>query len=201
MQNDIDRILIDRQTIAARVKAVAEAIVRDHAAGNGRAPGSEPVPHPTGEITLVPILTGSLIFLADLVREMPVYMQIRMMSISSYPGASTESRGAVVREGLSHLPASLEGRHVLLIDDIFDTGRTLQLAVDLLRQRNPASVRTCVLLFKDRPDNQHLSVDYHCFRIPDEFVVGYGLDFNDYYRNLPEIVTLKKHVIESARTG
>jgi hypoxanthine phosphoribosyltransferase len=140
-----------------------------------------------------------MIFVADLVREMPVYMQIRMMSISSYPGTSTESKGAVVREGLSHLPQSLEGRHVLLIDDIFDTGKTLQLAVETLKERNPASVRTCVLLFKERPDNEHLSVDYHCFRIPDEFVVGYGLDFNDYYRNLPEIVTLKKQVIENAK--
>ncbi len=148
-------------------------------------------------LTIVPILTGSIVFLADLIRYLPLYMRIRLLSISSYPGRATTSRGAMVREELSTLPASLAGSHVLLIDDILDSGHTLTLARDLLAQRHPASLRTCVLLRKRRPEAMACPVDYVCFDIPDAFVVGYGLDFNDYYRNLPDIVTLRPEVTDA----
>lgn len=210
MQDDIDRVLIDRAAIADRVKALADEITGDlcaaagdatgdatgGAAGetgdgsNGKAPSGEPV-----ELTLIPILTGSFIFAADLIRHLPLLLQIRLLSVSSYPGASTSPRQARVRDEMTHLPASLEGRHVLLLDDILDSGQTLQVAIDLLRGRHPASLHTCVLLRKRRPQAMAVGVDYVAFDIPDEFVVGYGLDFNDYYRNLPDIVTLKAEVV------
>jgi hypoxanthine phosphoribosyltransferase len=149
------------------------------------------------EVTLVPILTGSIIFVADLIRCLPLRMKVRLMSIQSYPGKATTSRGAQVQDELTHLPASLAGAHVLLIDDILDSGRTLTLASELLRARQPRSLRTCVLLRKRRPTALAFPVDYVCFDVPDEFVVGYGLDYNGYYRNLPDIVTLRAEVLAS----
>ncbi|MCG8509844.1 MAG: hypoxanthine phosphoribosyltransferase [Rhodospirillales bacterium] len=186
MKADIERVLIDRQTIEARLKSLAEDITRDFSELEGGRPE---------EITLVPILTGSIVFVADLIRRLPLKMQIRLMSISSYPGKVTESRGPSVEAALTKLPESLEGLHVLLIDDILDSGRTIRLAADMLEKRNPATVRTCVLLRKQRPEALAFPVDYVAFDVPDEFVVGYGLDYNDYYRNLPEIVTLKRNVL------
>jgi hypoxanthine phosphoribosyltransferase len=186
MQQDIERILITRQDIDRRVREVAQQITGDLARDAG--------PHELPELTLVPILTGSIIFVADLIRQLPLMMQIKLMSISSYPGKSTSSKGAQIKEALSDLPESLEGAHVLLLDDILDSGHTLRFACDYIRTRKPASLHTCVLLRKQRPEAMAFPVDYFCFDIPDAFVVGYGLDFNDYYRNLPDIVTLKPTV-------
>lgn len=189
MQDDIERILIGRDQIAARVASLAEQIVADLRAEAG----GRPV-----EVTLVPILVGSVIFVSDLIRRLPLRMQIRVMSVSSYPGTATTSRGARVEASLTNLPDDLTGRHVLIIDDILDSGGTLQLARRLIAARNPASLRTCVLLRKQRPEALAAAVDYVAFDIPDEFVVGYGLDFDDYYRNLPDIVTLRPEVTHSA---
>lgn len=196
MQDDIDRVLIDRAAIADRVKALADQITGDlcAAAPDGGAGDHAPPTDPVN-ITLIPILTGSFIFAADLIRHLPLLLQIRLLSVSSYPGASTSPRQARVRDEMTHLPASLEGNHVLLLDDILDSGQTLQMAIDLLRDRRPASLHTAVLLRKRRPQAMAVPVDYVAFDIPDEFVVGYGLDFNDYYRNLPDIVTLKDDVV------
>jgi len=191
MQDDIDHILIDRHNIAQRVEAVASQIMSDllaDAKGEGE----------SLEITLVPLLTGSFIFAADLIRHLPVKMKIRLLSVSSYPGTATSSRGAQIKDDLSYLPASLAGQHVLVIDDILDSGNTLKLVSQTLAAMNPASLRTCVLLRKQRPEAMAFPVDYVAFDIPDEFVVGYGLDFNDHYRNLPDIVTLREEVIAQA---
>jgi hypoxanthine phosphoribosyltransferase len=188
MEADVQDVLIDRHAIARRVHEIAGEITRDLRAAAG-ASGGEP------ELTLVPILTGSIIFVSDLIRHLPLRMKIRLISIGSYPGKITTSRGAQLREGLSLVPDSLAGSHVLILDDILDSGQTLKLASDLIAQRRPASLRTCVLLRKRRPEALHFPVDYVCFDIPDQFVVGYGLDFNDYYRNLPDIVTLRPEVI------
>ncbi len=191
MQDDIDHILIDRHNIAQRVEAVASQIMSDllaDAKGEGE----------SLEITLVPLLTGSFIFAADLIRHLPVKMKIRLLSVSSYPGTATSSRGAQIKDDLSYLPASLAGQHVLVIDDILDSGNTLKLVSKTLAAMNPASLRTCVLLRKQRPEAMAFPVDYVAFDIPDEFVVGYGLDFNDHYRNLPDIVTLREEVIAQA---
>lgn len=192
MQSDIDQVLIPREEIAQRVKALAESITRDVTEA---AAESADDPAQRGEITFVPILTGSFIFVADLIRHLPLYMQIRLISVSSYPGPSTTSRGARLRAELSDLPESLAGQHALVVDDILDSGSTLRLVTDLLRKKRPASLRTCVLLRKNRPEAMSLPVDYVCFDIPDRFVVGYGLDYNDYYRNLPDIVTLRPEVL------
>ena len=99
----------------------------------------------------------------------------------------------MIRQQLSNV----KGRHVLLVDDILDSGNTLRLVVPAVRELQPASLKTCVLLRKDRRAAQEVAVDYVGFEIPDEFVVGYGLDYNDYYRNLPDIVTLKRSVLEA----
>ena len=200
MLRDIDRVLIDRETIARRVKDLAAQITRDIAPGGipgaGAIPGGDDGPEP-GEITIVPILTGSFIFVADLIRHLPILMNIRLASVSSYPGTATTSRGAALDQDLSSLPVSFANTHVLLVDDILDSGRTLRLMCDELGKKNPASLRSCVLLRKKRPEAMAFQVDYVAFDIPDEFVVGYGLDFNGYYRNLPDIVTLRPELIDA----
>lgn len=179
MYADIERVLISQEQIARRVRDMARQITADHSAP--RLPEG-------GQITIVPILTGAMIFCGDLIRQMPLAMKIGLLTVSSYPGTSTTSRG-------SNLVASqlgdLRGRHVLLVDDILDSGGTLNLIVPMLREMEPASLKICVLLRKDRPTARAVHVDYVGFDIPDEFVVGYGLDYDDYYRNLPDIVTLK----------
>ena len=186
MQDDIDRVLIDAATIERRVAEVADRISEDLGALSAESPA---------QLTLVPILTGSIIFVSDLIRKLPVRMQIHLVSVHSYPGTSTTSHGARIRRELTSLPDSLEGAHVLVLDDILDSGKTLAVVTELIASRNPASLRVCVLLRKRRPEAMKLHVDYVCFEVPDEFVVGYGLDFNDYYRNLPDIVTLRPEVM------
>ena len=189
MQEDVERVLISRDAIAARVTELGEEIAADLR----REAGEEPV-----EVTLVPILIGSVIFVSDLIRHLPLRMQIRVMSVSSYPGRSTSTRGATVQQALTTLPEDLSGRHVLVIDDILDSGNTLRLVTQIIRDRKPVSLKTCVLLRKQRPEAMAFPVDYVAFDIPDEFVVGYGLDFDDYYRNLPDIVTLRPEVVSGA---
>jgi hypoxanthine phosphoribosyltransferase len=120
-------------------------------------------------------------------------MRIGLLAVNSYPGCSVRSQGSrVVGEQLG----DIAGRHVLLVDDILDSGGTIRLVSGMLKEKGAASVRTCVLLRKDRPSAREVHVEYVGFEIPDEFVVGYGLDFNNYYRNLPDLVTLKRDVIE-----
>jgi len=188
MEQDIERILIDSVAINQRLDDIAEAILQDHQQNGG-----DP-----SELTFVPILTGAMIFTSDLIRKLPIKMQIRVMSITSYPGKATTSRGASVEAALTRIPESLEGLHVVLIDDILDTGTTLQKAAEILQEKNPASLKTCVLLRKERDTPPVLEADYVAFTVPDEFVVGYGLDYNDHYRNLPEIAVLKPEVFQDA---
>lgn len=183
MRNDVDRILFTREAIAARVAQLGEEIAADLDALAG---------HPT-EVVLVPVLTGAMVFVADLIRHLPHKLRIGVMSVSSYPGCSIESKGALIR---SALPDHLAGKHVLIVDDILDTGQTLTLVQHIINEQRPAEVRTCVMLRKDRPEARRFPVDYVGFDIPDEFVVGYGLDYNDYYRNLPDIVTLRPEALQ-----
>src|SRR3954468_2892560 len=184
MHRDIERILIPQEKIATRVRELARDIIADHTPP--KMPG-EP------EITIVPILTGAMIFCCDLIRRIPIPMKIGLMTVSSYPGSSIRSQGSQL---LGQQLADVRGRHVLLIDDILDSGGTLKLVLPAVRAMNPASLKSCVLLRKDRPAAREVPVDYVGFEIPDEFVVGYGLDYDNYYRNLPDIVTLKKSVIK-----
>src|SRR5688572_14006751 len=173
MQGDIDRILIPQQKIARRVAELARQITADHVTPG--APGRDA----GGEITIVPVLTGAMIFCGDLIRQIPIAMQIGLLTVSSYPGKSLTTQGSQL---IGQQLGELRGRHVLLVDDILDSGGTITLVSGLLHELGAASVRTCVLLRKQRPSAAALTVDYVGFEIPDEFVVGYGLDYNNYYR-------------------
>jgi hypoxanthine phosphoribosyltransferase len=179
MQRDIERILIDRDAIDLRVRSLAADIVRDAQAA---AASDEP------DLVIMPVLTGSLIFVADLIRHMPVRLRLELVGVSSYPGKSIESKGASIRHDL---PTTLAGRHILVVDDILDSGQTLDLVTRLVREQSPASLRSCVLLRKPGKAVVHVTPDYVGFDIPDEFVVGYGLDYDGYYRNYPQIASLR----------
>ena len=187
MHRDIDRVLIPQEQIARRVGELARMITADHTPPRLAGPA---------QITIVPVLTGAMIFCGDLIRQIPIQMQIGLMAVSSYPGCNVSAQAAQV---VAQQLGDLAGRHVLLVDDILDSGQTLRLVQAVVRERGAASVRTCVLLRKDRPAARQAQVDYVGFDIPDVFVVGYGLDFDNYYRNLPDIVTLKARVIEAKR--
>lgn len=177
MYSDLDRILVSSWEIQARVIELGRTISEDYAG--------------TGQLLTVGILKGSTIFMADLVRAITVPVSFDFMAVASY-GQSSSSSGVV--RILKDLDQTLEGRDVLLIEDIVDTGLTLNYLLETLRTRNPASLRVCVLL--DKPDRRkvEVSVDYLGFEIPDEFVVGYGLDYNQLYRNLVDVWVLKPEV-------
>jgi hypoxanthine phosphoribosyltransferase len=138
------------------------------------------------ELLAVGILNGAVFFLSDIVRYMPPELDVRIdfMSISSY-GASTESSGVV--RILKDLGSGIEDRHVLIVEDIIDTGLTLSYLLDIMRARRPASLRTCVLLDKSEKRKVAVDIDYCGFKIPDAFVVGYGLDCGGRWRHLPDI--------------
>jgi hypoxanthine phosphoribosyltransferase len=181
----IDRVLITRDRIASRVAEIGREISADlHAqpgvdAGDGQ------------RIVMVPILTGAMVFVADLIRAIDLKMSVRPITVSSYPGAATSSQGANIR---GELPTDLRGCHVILVDDILDSGRTLGLLRRVIAAQAPASLRIAVLLSKSKPTgrDEEVAVHYSGFTIEDEFVVGYGLDYDGYFRNLPDIVTLKE---------
>jgi hypoxanthine phosphoribosyltransferase len=167
------RCLIDDAEIAQRVSELAHRISSDY---SGR------------PLTLVGVLTGSLVFLADLMRRIAIPHKISLLQASSYPGTATSPEQ--LRLNLDLLPP-LDGRDVLLVDDILDTGQTLAALVAELQRRNAASVHTVVLLWKKSRTTAPVAPDYVGFEIPDQFVVGYGLDFNDEYRHLPYVGVLE----------
>ncbi len=178
MLEDIESTLIHEGTILHRLDALAAEITAEF---RGK------------ELTVIAVLNGSLIFAADLLRRLPLPLKLDCLSVSSYHGG-TESSGTVTFEQLS-LP-DVAGRHVLIVDDILDTGRTLHAICEKLRrERPPASVRVCVLLRKKKVRAADLEADYVGFDIGDEFVVGYGLDYQERYRNLPFIGTLRHEAL------
>jgi hypoxanthine phosphoribosyltransferase len=181
MHLDIERVLIDTDRIAARVADLARDIAADFE-GMRTDAAEEP------RIVLIPVLTGSIVFVADLIRKLPLKISLEVVGVSSYPGKSIASKGAALT---SELPANLAGAHVLIVDDILDSGQTLEVLTRLVSTRGPASVRTCVLLRKPGKAKADVRADYVGFDIPDEFVVGYGLDYDGYYRNYPAIATLR----------
>ncbi len=164
------QVLIDSATLQTRVRELGEQIARDYGADN------PPL--------LVGVLKGSLVFLADLMRCMPIPVSYDFVAISSY-GVETRTSGVV--RLLKDLDTSIAGRHVLVVEDILDTGLTLSYLLELLRTRNPASLKVCTLLRKPSRQKVAVPVDYCGFDIPDQFVVGYGLDYAERYRNLPFI--------------
>jgi hypoxanthine phosphoribosyltransferase len=185
MRKDVQRVLISHEEIQRRVRELAEQITLDHWPAEARGPA---------EITIVPIMTGAMIFCADLIRNLPMPMRIGILAINSYSG-STSGPADVVADQVP----PVRGRNVLIVDDVLDTGQTLRVVRRRLEDQQPASMRVCVLLRKPTGGAGQTPVDYVGFDIPDEFVVGYGLDLDDYYRNLPEIVTLKEHVLSAKR--
>ena len=174
-------MLLTREQIADRIHEMGEQISGDY-----QMLGAD------DEIVMIPVLTGSIIFVADLMREIPLKVRISLVTVSSYPHAATDSMGAKIIGGL---PPDLAGKHVLVVDDILDSGGTIKLVRAELTRQNPKSLRTCVLLRKQRPTALETTCEYVGFDIPDVFVVGYGLDYNGYYRNLPDIGTLKKEAM------
>jgi hypoxanthine phosphoribosyltransferase len=175
MRNDLARILIPRDQIKKRVKELAEDISRTY--------GDD-----SKGLVIVPVLAGSIIFLADLIRDLPFKMKIGLLSVSSYRGATTTPGKARV---VQDVDLDIKDRHVLVVDDILDTGNTLRVVMGLLKKREPASLRMCVLLRKTAKAPKDLSADFVGFDIEDVFVVGYGLDYNDHYRNWPDIGVLR----------
>lgn len=140
---------------------------------------------------IVGILKGALPFMADLIKQMPILLEYDMMDVSSYGSALTSSGEVKI---VKDLDASIEGRHVIIVEDIIDTGRTLKYIQDMLMRRNAKSVKIATLLDKPSGRVTNLDVDWKCFDIPDEFVVGYGLDYRENYRNLPYIGVLKPEI-------
>ena len=164
------RILISEQEVDAKVKEIGEKISEDYAGKS---------------VHLICVLKGGVFFTCELAKRITVPVSLDFMSVSSY-GAGTESSGVV--KIIKDLDEPLAGKHVLIVEDIIDSGRTLSYLIEILKQRNPADIRICTLLDKpSRRVKKEVVVDYTCFSIPDEFVVGYGLDYDQKYRNLPYI--------------
>ncbi len=174
-QRDVELILITQQRIARRVRELAAEIERDYA---GR------------ETVVVALLNGTVMFLADLIRHLSLPLRLDFMGVSSY-GLGTESGDLVFTK---ELRLDVRGRDVLLVDDILDTGRTLRQVYDKLHDLQPRRIRTCVLLDKPARRVEQIQADYVGFEIPDLFVVGYGLDFAERYRNLPFVGVLYPRV-------
>ncbi|HET7140849.1 MAG TPA: hypoxanthine phosphoribosyltransferase [Candidatus Limnocylindria bacterium] len=180
MDDDVEEILLGAEEIQARVRELGQQLAADYA---GRFP------------VLVSVLKGSIIFLADLVRATPIPLSVDLMELSSY-GASTESSGQV--RILKDLSGPITGRDVIVVEDIIDTGLTLNYLLKYLRDRSPSSVTICCLLDKPARRLADIQIDYRGFTIPDRFVIGYGLDYDERYRNLPYIGVLRPSVYGAA---
>ena len=177
MQDDLDRILFHESTILRRLDEIAAQISSDYR---------------DRELTVIAVLNGSIIFMADLLRRIPLPLKLDCLSVASYHGR-TQTSGEVVFKQVA-LPDIVD-RHVLLLDDILDSGHTLAAIRDKLETAHPRTIRVCVLLSKKKTRSRSVNADYVGFEIEDEFVVGYGLDFMERYRNLPFIGVLRKDLI------
>lgn len=178
LEQDIQEILLTEEAVRAKVKELGAQITKDYQ-------GEEPV--------LICILRGSVIFVSDLMRAIDLKCTVDFMAVSSY-GSGTESSGELtIRKDLSD---DITGRHVIVVEDILDSGNTLSRLLVLLKGRNPASVKLCTLLDKPARRTTAVELDYVGYSIEDHFVVGYGLDYDEGYRNLPYIGILKPSVYQ-----
>lgn len=176
MQDDILKVLLSQQEIADKVCEIGKQITKDYEGKN---------------LLMVSVLKGSVVFMTDLMRAVDTPARIDFMSVSSY-GSGTKTSGVV--KIVKDLDMNLEGYDLLLVEDILDSGKTLFYLREILQKRNPASIRIATLLNKPARREADIVPDYSCFEVPDEFVVGYGLDYAEKYRNLPYIGVLKPEV-------
>ncbi|GAB2718785.1 hypoxanthine phosphoribosyltransferase [Paenibacillus thermoaerophilus] len=173
MLNDIQEVLITEEELKAKVKELGELLSREY---EGRNP------------LVICVLKGAFMFMSDLVKSMTVPLEVDFMAVSSY-GKSTRSSGEV--KIIKDLDTPVEGRHVLIVEDIIDSGLTLSYLIDVLERRNALSVQIVALFDKPGRRTVDLEPDYKGFTIPDAFIVGYGLDYSERYRNLPFVGVLK----------
>lgn len=176
MDTNIEKVLISQEEIQEKVRELGAILAEEYQDKN-------PI--------VVGILKGALPFMADLIKEMPIFLEYDMMDVSSYGNEKTSSGEVKI---VKDLDISIDGRHVIIVEDIIDTGRTLKYLQDILTRRNAASVKIATLLDKPSGRVLDLNVQWQGFHIPDEFVVGYGLDYFGNYRNLPYIGVLKEEV-------
>ena len=176
LYNDAERVLITKEKIAQRVKEIGKQIATDYK-------GKNPI--------MICILKGSVVFFADLIREIDIPIDLEFMAISSY-GSSVNSSGEV--RVVKDTDKSLENRHVVLVEDIIDTGLTLSYLKNMLKSRAPSSLKICALLDKPERRESKIEADYVGFKIPNSFVIGYGLDYNQKYRNMPDVCVLKPSI-------
>lgn len=178
MKNDILEVLLTQEEIAAKVQELGQQISKDY---KGK------------KLLLISVLKGSVVFMSDLMRAITVPASIDFMSVSSY-GSGVKTSGVV--RILKDLEIDIAGWDILIVEDILDSGMTLSYLIEVLKQRKPNSMKICTLL--DKPDRRQaeIHVDYLGFQIPDAFVVGYGLDYAELYRNLPYVAVLKPEVYE-----
>ena len=177
MRDDIQTVLVTEEQLRAKVAELGAQVSRDY---TGR------------DLLLVSILKGAVVFMADLMRAVTIPCSIDFMVVSSYGGTNTESTGLV--KIVKDLDADLSGRDVLIVEDVLDTGVTLSNLVPMLKMRHPNSVRICAILDKPARRKTDIRADYIGFEVPDAFVVGYGLDYDEKYRNLPFVGVLKPEV-------
>lgn len=176
MLNDLERVMFDEKTIAERIAELGQEITRDYA---GK------------DIVVVGILKGSVVFFSDLIRQIKLPLNIDFIVASSYgDGAETSGRVNIKKD----LEKDIAGRDVLLVEDIIDSGVTMNCLMDILNKRQPSSVKLCALLTKEPRRQIPVKIDYCGFDVPDEFLVGYGLDYAEKYRNLPVIGVLKREI-------
>jgi hypoxanthine phosphoribosyltransferase len=182
-EQDVEEVLIDEDALARRIAELGEQITNDY---RGK------------RLLLLGVLKGAVLFMVDLARQIQLPLEIDFMATSSY-GASTRSSGIV--RILKDLEDSVEGQHILLVEDIVDSGLTLDYLLRSLAARGPASIKVCGLLLKDRERDLMVPLDYVGFTIPDRFVVGYGLDHAERYRNLPYVGVLRPELYRDESSG
>lgn len=176
MINDVEKVLLTREQLQEKVKELGKKISEDYKDKN---------------LMIICVLKGGVVFTTDLIREITVPLELDFMAISSY-GASTSTSGVV--RILKDLETNIEGKDILIVEDIIDSGLTLKYLKEMLISRGPNSVKICTILNKPQRRQENVKVDYIGFDIPDEFVVGYGLDYAEKYRNLPFVGVLKPEI-------
>jgi hypoxanthine phosphoribosyltransferase len=180
VQGDLERILFDEPTILRRLDEIAAQISKDYS---------------EKELTVIAVLNGSLMFMADLLRRIPLPLKLDCLSVASYHGKA-QTTGEVIFKQIA-LP-DVQGRHILILDDILDSGNTLAAIREKLVTAQPRTIKACVLLSKKKQRARKVDADYLGFEIADEFVVGYGLDYDERYRNLPCVGVLRKELIKNS---